>query len=72
MSDRRTTAGAYAKIEAHEDLCAERYRAINETLGELREAAGKQSALLWGIVLSVAGSALLFLVGIVLHALQLA
>jgi hypothetical protein len=48
MSDRRTTAGAYAKIEAHEDLCAERYRAINETLGELKSDGKAQSALLCG------------------------
>ena len=29
---RQTVSGAYAKIEAHELLCAERYRAINEKL----------------------------------------
>lgn len=28
MEERQTVAGAYAKIEAHEDLCAERYRTI--------------------------------------------
>lgn len=32
MSERQTVAGAYAKIEGHEDLCAERYRNIDNTL----------------------------------------
>lgn len=71
MSDRQTVAGAFAKIESHEDLCAERYAGIHSTLGELKAAAEKQSTLLWGIVLSVAGSAVLLLVGIVTHALKL-
>ena len=70
--ERQTVAGAYAKIEGHEDVCAERYSNINTTLGELKSAAVRQSALLWGIVLSVGGAAILFLVGIVLHALHLA
>lgn len=30
-------AGAYAKIESHEELCAERYRAIFEGIGDLKE-----------------------------------
>lgn len=29
---RRTVSGAYLKIEAHEALCAERYRGIEEKL----------------------------------------
>lgn len=33
MSERpQTVAGAYDKIAAHEELCAERYRGINEKL----------------------------------------
>lgn len=31
-ADRRTIAGAYLKIEAHEALCAERYKGIEEKL----------------------------------------
>lgn len=72
MNERQTVAGAYAKIEGHEEVCAERYSSINTTLGKLESAAIRQSALLWGIVLSVGGTAILFLVGIVLHALRLA
>lgn len=30
---RQTVAGAYQAIEAHEKLCAERYRGINQKLG---------------------------------------
>ena len=30
--ERQTVAGAYMKIAAHEQLCAERYRGINEKL----------------------------------------
>ena len=35
MSGSQTVTGAYAKIEAHEDLCAERYRNINTSLTAL-------------------------------------
>lgn len=33
---RQTVAGAYAKIEAHEDICALRYNQINQTLADLK------------------------------------
>lgn len=36
MSDKRTIAGAYQKIEAHEELCAERYRNINASISDLK------------------------------------
>jgi Flp pilus assembly protein TadB len=79
MTERPTVAGAMAradsahqKIEDHEDLCAERYRAINTTLGDLKSASGDQSKLLWGIVLSIAGFTAVTLVAVVLHALRLA
>lgn len=32
QQERQTVAGAYAAIESHENLCAERYRGINEKL----------------------------------------
>lgn len=35
MTDRKTVAGAYAKIDKHEDECAIRYGHISETLGDL-------------------------------------
>jgi len=36
---KQTVAGAYAKMNAHEDLCAERYDRINETLHDLKSGA---------------------------------
>ena len=33
IEERRTVAGAYREIRAHEELCAERYKGINEKLG---------------------------------------
>lgn len=49
---RQTVAGAYAKIDAHEELCAERYRGINEKLGwMLKGFVGLVLALLaWSMV----------------------
>jgi hypothetical protein len=35
MSGQQTVAGAYAKIEGHEELCAERYKTINDKLETL-------------------------------------
>lgn len=50
--DRQTVAGAYMKIAAHEELCAERYRGINEKLSwVLRSLVGMLMALLaWALV----------------------
>ena len=53
MNDgRQTVAGAYMKIAAHEELCAERYRGINEKLSwVLRSLVGMLLALLaWALV----------------------
>lgn len=36
---KQTVAGAYAKIDSHEELCAERYNRINETLHDLKSGA---------------------------------
>ena len=36
MTERQTVAGAYEKIASHEDICAVRYKGINDTLGELK------------------------------------
>ncbi|MDO9337907.1 MAG: hypothetical protein Q7T61_16040 [Caulobacter sp.] len=49
---RRTVAGAYMMIAAHEQLCAERYRGINEKLSwVLRSLVGMLLALLgWALV----------------------
>jgi hypothetical protein len=37
MSERKTVQGAYDKIEAHEDLCAERYKNIHESISDLKD-----------------------------------
>lgn len=36
MTEHQTVAGAYAKIESHEDICAIRYQGINDTLSEMK------------------------------------
>lgn len=72
MSDgRQTVAGAYAKIEGHEELCAERYAVIAQTLGDLKADARDQHKLLWSILLSVAGAMAATLGTIVLKAANL-
>jgi hypothetical protein len=53
MADRPTAAGAYAKIEAHEDLCAERYGNIHTTLSELKEGQKGHGRAAWGIALAL-------------------
>jgi hypothetical protein len=63
---------AHQKIEAHEDLCAVRYKALEDALAELKSAVGGQYKLLWGIVLSFGGTAMVTLVAIVLKAVKLA
>ena len=40
MGDRQTVAGAYQKIESHEELCAERYKSIFDGLNELKSDIG--------------------------------
>lgn len=72
MSDaRQTVAGAYAKIEGHEELCAERYAVIAQTLDDLKGDSREQHKLLWSILLSVAGFMAVTLVAIVLNAVKL-
>ena len=64
--ERQTVAGAFAKIESHEELCAERYRnihgAINDIKALLKWAAGSlacaAAAVLWHLLTTdVAGNA---------------
>lgn len=43
-----TLAGAYAKIAAHEEICAERYRGINGRLSMLFAALGVAIAAIIG------------------------
>jgi len=82
MGDRvteRTTASqayahaeaAHAKMTAHEDLCASRYEVIAQTLAELKADSKDQRKLLFGLLLSVAGGAIVTLVAVVLKAANL-
>lgn len=41
MGDRQTVAGAYQKIESHEELCAERYAGIHSAIGDLKGTVNK-------------------------------
>jgi hypothetical protein len=61
LGERQTVAGAYAKIEGHEELCAERYRAIGVELRDIKatqtenrnDLKGMQRAA-WALVLALA------------------
>lgn len=55
MTERQTVAGAYDKIAAHEDLCAERYKNIHESLGDLKDSASTSKKTLWGVLLTLLG-----------------
>ena len=45
MADgRQTVAGAYARIDAHEDLCAERYGNIHRALADLSKVQAAERA----------------------------
>ena len=73
MTERPTIAGAvalaesaHAKINSHEELCAERYATIAGTLSELKADSKDQRQLIITTLAAVAGSALLLLVSVVL------
>lgn len=55
MTDKHTVAGAFARIEAHEDLCSERYKNIHETLGDLKTGQKTHARAAWGLVLALLG-----------------
>jgi len=48
MSERKTLAGAYAKIETHEAVCAQRYDGITFKLNMLFAALGVAITMLLG------------------------
>jgi hypothetical protein len=60
MADRPSVAGAlsradsaHQKIEDHERLCAERYSAINASLGDLKDGQKNHGRAAWGVVLAL-------------------
>lgn len=61
MADRQTVSGAYAKIESHEELCAERYANIHGSIADIK------SWVKWGVgaVFTLAVS----LIGFLIHEL---
>jgi hypothetical protein len=59
-------------MESHERVCAERYQNINTTLSDLKQDGKDQRKLLWGILLSFAGTIAAALLAVLLHALRLA
>ena len=53
MSDeRKTVAGAYAKIESHEELCAERYRRLDEQISDVKDGMNWALRLLIGCLIA--------------------
>jgi hypothetical protein len=53
MTEPRTVAAALARIAAHEELCAERYGAIRETIAELKGAVHSAGKMLAGLALAL-------------------
>jgi hypothetical protein len=72
MSETKTVAGAYAKIESHEAECAIRYGQLNTTLNEIKADAKDHRALLLMILLSVLGFFGVTLVAVILKSVHLA
>lgn len=53
--EKQTVAGAYGKIEAHEELCAERYKNIHGRLNDVRSKQDRHELAMWALVVSVLG-----------------
>lgn len=48
-------AGAYAKIEGHEDICAVRYASLESSISELKDGARTTNRLIIGALLALVG-----------------
>lgn len=55
MTERQTVAGAYEKIESHEEICAVRYEAIGKTLQEVKDGLKGHNRAAWAIAMSILG-----------------
>lgn len=55
MTEKQTVAGAFQKIEAHEDLCAERYKNIHGRIDDVKKGQDHHTAAVWALVVAVAG-----------------
>lgn len=58
-------------MTAHEELCAERYEGIRKILSELKDDSKDHRKLLWGLLLSVAGGAVITLLAVILRGAHL-
>lgn len=54
LSERQTVAGAYQKIESHEELCSERYRALGVEIRDLKDGLKGMQKAAWGVVAGLA------------------
>jgi len=52
---RQTVAGAYQKIEAHEELCAERYANIHAKLDEVKGDQKAARNAMFGLAMAIVG-----------------
>jgi hypothetical protein len=53
--ERQTVAGAHAKIDAHEAVCAERYKNIHGRLDDVKRAQGRHELATWGLLVAILG-----------------
>lgn len=51
----KTVAGAYAKIETHEEICAFRYNTINATLADLKDSMRWIFRGMVGVLIAIVG-----------------
>lgn len=70
MEDRQTVAGAYAKIQSHEDICTLRHNTINEKLDDLKTESRTVTKLAVSVLLALLGWMAIQLAGPVLHPTQ--
>lgn len=58
MEERQSVSGAYAKIEGHEALCAERYEGIKNAISDLKSTAKWSGRGIIALLVSILGWAL--------------
>ena len=58
MADRKTVASVAAEIETHEQVCAERYKRIEERLESGEKRFTRIENMLWGLYLLIFGAML--------------
>ena len=65
MSETQTVAGAYAKIEAHEDLCALRYHNIEQSMSGTKDDINKLFSLAWKALSAIVALLISIVIGLV-------